>query len=115
MSERTKDVMITPHNTKRGKTKAGDKDVFEVSLRPEQVNTLIAELQSKTSERGAKLSFYTSKKASQDGREFDSTFGFVQAIQEFGAQAPRRFNAKAPTKDDVAAKVASIKAAQIKG
>jgi hypothetical protein len=54
-------------------------------------------------EKGIKLTFHTGKKQSAQGREFDSTFFFCQAVQERTAgggapsgAAPKKFVPRVP-------------------
>jgi hypothetical protein len=115
--ERTKDPIINAYNTKRGKTKKGDKDSLVLYLRPDQVEVLVAQLTSQATPQGAKLSMFTGVKEHQ-GRTFDSSFVIVNGIQDFNSAnrpATRTVTAAPPTKESTAASIAKIKASQVKG
>lgn len=83
--ERSKDPIIGSRSTIVGVSTKGDKRL-QLYFSVEQAELLLTEAQSQlaaSNGKGIKLDMFTRKKTATDtGREFDSTFMFVKAVQE---------------------------------
>lgn len=77
-----KDRLFSFRNTIRDKDSKG-RDRLQVYLNQEDVADMVSTLQSiATNEKGIKFIFHTEvKTAAESNRQFDSTFGFVKAVQ----------------------------------
>ena len=80
--ERTKDPLISFRNTIVGKDSKG-RDTLSLYLNREEIPVVVDILNSLADNpTGVKFIFHTGKKTAQDtGRTFDSTFGFIKAVQ----------------------------------
>lgn len=113
----TKDYMYKFRSTIRNKDSKG-RDVIKVYLNPEEVQQAINDLTAALeSPRGANIVIHTEKKQSEQGRAFDSSFGFIKVTQDVagarGGATPTKFAPKA--KADTAKVAASIRAAKVEG
>lgn len=116
MSELSKDVMIKFTNAQRSTNEQGKLRV-QLSMTDEVAVALIEELtklvgseRGKAGKNSVKLDIHI-REREHEGRTFDSGFGFVKAVQDFGAGgAKKSFKAPAAEAFNVADKIAKLKA-----
>lgn len=122
MSELSKDVMIKFTNAQRSTNEQGKLRV-QLSMNDavaleliEELTKLVGSPRGKEGKNSIKLDVHI-REREHEGRTFDSGFGFVKAVQDFGAGGPAKKTFKAPDKAsfDVNEKIAKLKAKTLAG
>lgn len=116
MSELSKDVMIKFTNAQRSTNEQGKlrvqlsmNDQVAVEL-IEELTKLVGSQRGKEGKNSIKLDVHI-REREHEGRTFDSGFGFVKAVQDFGAGGPKKtFKAPTAASFDVNDKIAKLKA-----
>jgi hypothetical protein len=113
-----KDPMILVRSTLKGKNSKGA-DRYQLYFTQEMALELIGVLTANIENpKGVKLDLHIAEKE-KDGRKFLSSFAFVKAVSDSpqnSAGGPSRYQAQPKmSPEDMAAKMAALKAAQLKG
>jgi hypothetical protein len=96
-----KDTMIKFRSTIRGKNSKGG-DRIQLYLTNEEATALLNEIQKTNGTTGVKLDIHTNKKTTEDGRTFDSSFGFCRAVLQKDTSKATTFVPKTDLKERIA-------------
>jgi len=96
-----KDTMIKFRSTIRGKNSKGG-DRLQLYLTNEEATALLNEIQKSNGATGVKLDIHTNKKTTEDGRTFDSSFGFCRTVMGKDTQKAATFVPKSDLKERIA-------------
>lgn len=102
-----KDTMIKFRSTIRGKNSKGG-DRLQLYLSNEEATALLTEIQKTNGTTGVKLDIHTNKKTTEDGRSFDSSFGFVRTVAS-KENKPTTFVKKSAQSDELKERIAKVK------